>query len=142
MRITTRTTRLGLAAVLAFGLAGVAPVHAQELGVNQDLGVFDTWDVDADGLVDQNEYRSTFHNAGWFEAWDDDDDDLLSDDEFDVGVSGWGMADQDHFDAWDVNDDEVLDENEFSVGVFDAWDEDGDSRLTSDEYDAGIGWFE
>lgn len=138
MRLNATTSSLGLAVLLAFGTAGVAPLHAQA-----NDGTFDTWDTNADGMIAGNEYRDSFRNSDWFDDWDEDNDGLLSDAEFGVGTTGWGMAGSNaEFDTWDTNNDDFLDENEFSMGVFDSWDENNDNALASDEYDAGIDWFE
>jgi hypothetical protein len=133
MRILNKTSRLGLAVLLAFGMAGVA--QAQEC-------VYDGWDMTSDGLLDQAEFRAGFDNEEWFDEWDDDDDELLSESEFDVGTSDWGMARTGLWADWDANEDDFIDDDEFAEGLFDVWDEDDDVMLSCDEYNAGLGWFE
>lgn len=134
MRLIAKTSSLGLAVLLAFGTAGVA--QAQEC-----VGAAG-WDTTTDNMIDPAEFRTGFDNEQWFNDIDDDDDGLLSTDEFELGASDWGIADNELWTAWDENEDDFIDDDEFAKGLFDVWDEDDDVMLACNEYEAGLDWFE
>lgn len=46
-----------------------------------DGGVFDTWDADRDGFLDDDEFSS-----GLFDIFDDDDDEYIDDMEWEAGL--------------------------------------------------------
>lgn len=126
--------RPGLAALLALGLGATAPAFAQSM--------FDDWDVNRDGMLDSNEFRTGFNNGDWFGDWDRDRDRRLSRDEFGVEAANWCLDDDDGvFNLWDGDDDGFLTSDEFADGAFGQWDRNRDSLLSDDEYDEGINWF-
>jgi hypothetical protein len=100
----------------------------------EDEGVFDTWDADRSGWVDENEFVT-----GSFGVWDTDGDRFLDADEWRVGTETWGDDDFGMLNAWDRNRDMRVDRNEWDIGiadsqVMDRWDSDRDSRIDYPEF--------
>ena len=129
MKIFRKTSSLGLAVMLAFGLAGTA--HAQEC-------VIGDWDVDTDAELTRDEFAAGFDSAGWFDDWDADGDGLLSEDEFGVAAGDWGLDTGALWQEW-VQDDEFIEDDPLAYGLFDVWDEDDDYVLSCDEYNRFVG---
>ena len=101
-----------LALFLAGGLGGCAPGVAGYDEPGADLGLYDTWDADDSGLLDENELY-----AGTFDTWDTDDDGLLSADEFGLGTGWFDDTTFGAFDTWDVDSSGLIDNDEFYDGV-------------------------
>ena len=125
-----------------------------------DEGVFDTWDTDRSGWVDENEFTSAS-----FGVWDANDDRYLDDDEWRTGMTAWGdddfgmlndwdrdsdmrvdmnewrmgVADNDLFETWDADLDTRLDDDELAMGAFDVFDRNSDSIVDDSEWDTGFG---
>ncbi len=118
---------------------------------------FTTWDVDADGGLNEDEfYATTFGNT------DVDNDDLISEDEwnqgyasmygnysedtdfatFDTDADGslsseeWrtGFGESTWFTTYDADADTSLTEDEWNTGIFNDWDTDADGMISEDEY--------
>lgn len=66
---------------------------------------FATFDADASGSLDIDEWNGVFDTSDWFVTYDADDDDLVTEDEWDTGLFG----------DWDTNDDDLIDETEYNL---------------------------
>ena len=53
------------------------------------------WDVNADGMLDRNEFADGWDNDTLFSDWDADSDNLITDDEWGTGIYGAADANQD-----------------------------------------------
>ena len=97
--------------------------------------VFDDWDANDDGNLDDTEFNEGFASTDYYDDWDADDDGILDDDELGDGL----------FDTWDANDDDIIDTNEYNYGLYDefgddyaefsSWDTDGNNEISDDEFD-------
>ena len=98
--------------------------------------VVDRWDVDADGVLDETEFREGFLATGAVDGWDADDDGFLGPDEFADGL----------YELWDTSGDGELSVNEWDDGVdawfgeelvdlrVEEWDEDSDGVISRFEF--------
>ena len=121
--------------ILIAGTAGLTaceedPVEP-EFGLDQEL--FDDFDADADGFLDDVEFTAGFEDEDVFGDLDADADGFLSEDEFDNDLG--------EFDDFDANQDTVLNEDEFIGGTFDVFDTDADSLVDEDEFGIGADLF-
>ena len=94
---------------------------------------FDTYDLDDDGYLDDDEFYTGFGATPYYDDYDLDADGYLDDDEFyETGFDyDYGLYDDD--------DDGFLDDDEFYDGVYDTWDGDDDGLLDEDEFNVGFG---
>jgi hypothetical protein len=107
-----KTACATLALLLAAATSGCATGAGgyEESGAN--LSLYDTWDADRNGMLDENE--------------------------FDLGASRWpGDFDVADFTAWDTDRNGLVSEDEFYGGAYDVWDVDNDGMLSEAEFDAG-----
>mgnify|MGYP000088422713 CR=1 FL=1 len=126
--MTFRKTTLALGVLFALGSGAAAAT------------TFATADTNGNGKISKDEYYGYVGDVGIYGDWDLNDDGLLDEDEWtDVDYS----YDYD-YDTWDLNDDGYLDDDEVYVGTFDTFDVDDDTYLDNDEWDdAGDeGWFD
>lgn len=74
---------------------------------------FDDYDLDDDGIIDEDEWTEGWADTEWFGDYDVDDDQLVSTDEFNEGL----------FDIYDEDDDELWDEDEYETfyAYYDTW---------------------
>lgn len=98
---------------------------------------FDDVDVDADGAVDEEDWRGWWNEDGWFSDWDLNADGSLTENELGAGVRGEAFGED--FDAavfsrWDGNDDDRLSDAELRDGLFAWMDANDDGRLDEDEW--------
>jgi len=110
--------------------------------VQQELGLYDTWDADDDTQLTYAEFESGYTSDTWWDDWDADDDTYLSEDEFNTAYSGYGWYTPTLYSEWDTDADGLLTEDEWGTGLFDTWDADDDTYLTNDEYDMNDGLFD
>lgn len=101
--------------------------------------VYDDWDMDDDDLIAEEEFYTTWNDAGYYEAWDTDGDGYIDAMEWEAGVdeyySDWDYDAYGDFANWDLDDDELLGEDEFGEGYYTAWDMDGDGYIDATEYE-------
>lgn len=105
---------------------------AREIGT-----AFEEVDLDADGTVDQEDWNSWWDDNDWFSNWDLDTDGYLNENEFRTVVQGRAFGenfDTSVFTRWDQDGDERLSEDELRSGAFDWMDEDGNDQVTDDEW--------
>ncbi|MBZ9567593.1 hypothetical protein [Modicisalibacter tunisiensis] len=81
-------------------------------GSAADVGTYSDWDLNDDGLLDENEFGEL--DVDWdYDTWDANDDDYVDSGEFYDGI----------YDTYDVNDDGEWDDSEWDDadedGVFD-----------------------
>jgi hypothetical protein len=114
-----KTTGTALALLLAAATSGCATGFGGDEEPGPDLSLYDTWDADRNGMLDENEFAAgsaaSLGDIGDFAAWDADRSGALSEDEF------YGGA----YNVWDVDGDDLLSEAEFGAGT-DAWLGDSD----------------
>lgn len=127
MKLTAKTSTLGMAVLLAFGIAGTA--NAQECSMGD-------WDTDANAELTNDEFTAGIESDDWFGAWDANEDGLLDENEFGVATSGWGLDNEMLWNDWN-EDDGVLEDDPLSDGLFDVADRDRNEMLNCDEYN----WF-
>jgi len=110
--ITTKTACATLALLLAAATGGCATGMGGYEEPGSDLSLYDTWDSDRNGMLDENE--------------------------FDLGASEWpGDSDLGDFAAWDTDRSGSLSEEEFYGGAYNVWDVDNDGMLSEAEFDVG-----
>jgi len=110
--------------------------------VQQELGLYDTWDTDDDALLTYTEFETGYTSDTWWDEWDADDDTYLSEEEFDAAYSDYSWYTPTLYSEWDTDADGLLTEDEWGTGLFDTWDVDDDTYLTADEYDMNDGTFD
>lgn len=110
--------------------------------VQQELGLYDTWDANGDAQLTYTEFEEGYGSDSWWDDWDTDDDTYLSEDEFNTAYSNYSWYTPTLYSDWDTNNDDLLDENEWGTGLFNTWDADDDTYLTRDEYDMNDGVFD
>ncbi len=110
--------------------------------VLEDDRLFATWDDDADGMVERDEYTNNL-----FDTWDDNDDGVLTRAEFRSSASLWysEFGGQGDFDSWAGNEEgepaDAIANTPEAAGanrLSDAWDTDDDGTIERSEYLAGI----
>ena len=101
------------------------------------------YDADDDDLVTDVEYAMAADEIGYFDRWDIDGDGFLEFDEYRTGMVEYGY-DVTTFEVWDENDDDLLTRDELYRGTFVVLDTDRDRMLNADEMgsavEAGYGW--
>ncbi|GHA80341.1 hypothetical protein GCM10007067_17600 [Lysobacter bugurensis] len=107
---------------------------------------FGAWDTNADGMLDNNEFRSRFNDGGWYGDWDGDRNGQLTNEEFGTVNTTWGQAPEgvetnSLFGTWDADKDGMLANDEAATGAFSAWDRDRNNMVDTNEFNAGINWF-
>lgn len=110
--------------------------------VQQELGLYDTWDADADDRLTYTEFETGYTSDTWWDDWDTDDDTYLSEEEFDAAYSDYTWYTPTLYSEWDTDADGLLTEEEWGTGLFDTWDVDDDTYLTAEEYDMNDGTFD
>ncbi len=71
----------------------------------KDYGAFNEWDINNDGMLDEEEFEVVVDKVGLFDSWDINDDGWLEDQELSSGV----------FDSFDADDDGLLDDEEYGT---------------------------
>ncbi|MDQ3205231.1 MAG: hypothetical protein M3Q40_01680 [Pseudomonadota bacterium] len=122
---------------------GNAPVGGPAVAVGA-AGI-ETWDVNSDGSLDNEEFRTRFNDGDWYGDWDTDRSGGISEEEFTRASANWrqvpeGVDRDGLFSAWDTNDDGMLDNDELVTGIFSTLDRDRNTMLDTGEYDAGRNW--
>jgi hypothetical protein len=110
--------------------------------VQQELGLYDTWDADRDDRLTYTEFEGGYDSDSWWDDWDADDDTYLSEDEFNTAYGDYTWYTPTLYSDWDTDADGLLTEDEWGTGLFDTWDADDDTYLTRDEYDMNDGVFD
>lgn len=109
---------------------------------DQQYSNYESWDADANEVIDDNEFYNGIMGTERMAEWDADADGSLTDREFYDGSRT----------IWDANDDNMLDEDEWNNGIatyyseydeeayggFNDWDGNQDGMIDSDEYNQGI----
>jgi hypothetical protein len=104
---------------------------------------YETWDADANDMIDDNEFYDGVMNSNSMSMWDADEDGSLSDTEIYDGSRS----------MWDANADGMLNETEWNDGIttyysdydsdsygeFMDWDSNQDGMIDGMEYNDGIG---
>lgn len=97
------------------------------------------YDTDRNDEVDPEEFNKVFANQGDFDSWDIDEDRQLTEDEWNEGFnnyrSSYPYEERGLFDDWDTDNDAYVDDNEFNEGFFGMWDEDDDGLITAEEWE-------
>lgn len=106
--------------------------------VQQELGLYDTWDTDRDARLTRDEFGTGVGTGTWWNTWDTDADTYLTEDEFNTAYANETWYSPTLYGEWDVDDDNLLSRDEWETGLFDTWDVNRDTYLTADEYDEGL----
>lgn len=125
-------------------IVGADPVGEGLLDADRDD--FGTWDANADGFLDENEFRTRFSDGQLYGDWDSDRDRNISTAEWGTVNTTWGDAPggvdtNGLFDTWDADEDGLIDNNEMSTGVYDTWDVDDNNMVDTNEFNDGVVWF-
>lgn len=125
------------------GVGAGAAVGDAALGQRGDFGA---WDTSADGMLDNDEFRTRFNDGGWYGDWDGDRNGILSSEEFGTANTGWGDAPggvdtNGLMDTWDADEDGLVDQDEAATGAFSAWDRDSNNMIDTSEFNTGVNWF-
>lgn len=100
---------------------------------------YGTWDKDEDKVIVEEEFRSVFSNAEYFQNGDLDGNKHIDEEEWKEGIityiPNYDFVHHGNFNDWDKNDDDVLNDAEFSKGTFKLWDSNGDGQIGESEYE-------
>ena len=111
-----------LATAAAAALAvGMTAAQAQDNSDSDDITDLNM-EVDAEGGVTMDSFKSGFGDAGVFSEWDADADGMLSEDEFNAGVFGRYDADADGY--WNADEFATMNNDAFWSGR----EKDGDGQ--------------
>ncbi len=110
--------------------------------IQQEFGLYDTWDLDRDARLTSTEFRDGYATGTWWDDWDLDDDTYLSEDEFNSAYSNYSWYTPTLYGEWDTDGDGLLTEDEWNTGLFNTWDTDRDTYLTVEEYEMNDGLFD
>jgi hypothetical protein len=95
------------------------------------------WDMNADGMIDREEFRAGIGENAYGE-WDTNADGMLSRAEYEAGIAAQDDADtygawDDHYGGWDADQDEMLTRDEYEEGLWTTFDADEDDLLNEHE---------
>lgn len=126
--------------------AAAAPGAAVGDAAVAERSNFGAWDTNADGMLDNNEFRTRFNDGAWYGDWDGDRNGTVSKEEFGTVNTAWGDAPEGVdtngvFDTWDADKDGMIRNEEAATGAFTAWDRDRNNTIDNNEFNAGINWF-
>lgn len=102
--------------------------------LQQELGLYDTWDSDADGYLTEDEFYTSYDQTGYYDTYDTDADTYLSEEEYTTGYVGAGFDTADNFSTYDTDGDGRISREEFRTGLFNLMDADGDGRVSREEF--------
>lgn len=140
----SKITGTAMALVLAAATSGCATGFGGSEEPGAELSLYETWDTDRDGVVDEDEFEvasaGDIGDIGDFADWDADRNGALSEDEFYSGA----------YDVWDADRNGLLSQDEFGAGSdawlgdtdmsdFTAWDVDRSGLLDDEEFYDGLG---
>jgi hypothetical protein len=96
-----------------------------------------SWDKNADGNIDREEFRAGMGEDA-FGGWDTDGDGALSRTEYEAGLETAEDADSygtwdDRYSGWDEDTDEMLTRDEYEAGLWGAFDADADDMWNEEE---------
>jgi hypothetical protein len=102
-----------------------------------------TYDTDADGLINQDEFNAGFTGAGSYTTYDADQDGMLNQEEFDTAFTNregfdemMGEREFGTFSDYDTDADGMLNEEEYNTAFFNQYDADGSGDI--DEMERGM----
>jgi hypothetical protein len=102
-----------------------------------------TYDTDADGMINQDEFNAGFTESGSYTGYDADGDGMLNQQEFDSAFTnreGFGemMGEREFgtFSDYDTDADGMLNEDEYNTAFFNQYDMDGSGDI--DEAERGM----
>lgn len=100
--------------------------------------VYGDWDTDESGLIDENEFRTTWNGLRYYDRWDIDADGTLTEEEWEQSIdeyyTDYDYGQYGYYKDWDLNDDGVIDEDEFAEGNYSIWDTNRDRNIQDTEY--------
>ena len=139
-----RHTRITALAAGTLALAAFAATPAMS------AGMFDTWDADQSGDINNSEFDKGLNGLKIYDAREKapQDDDEVTLEMFDQRIGNPDWRTDETYQAWDADRDTVLKESEFRDGYYDTYDADGDGMIDENEFslfedDANEqGWFE
>ena len=102
--------------------------------LQQELGLYDTWDSDADTYLSEDEFATNYDQNGYYGTYDTDADTYLSEDEYNTGYVGAGFDTAENFGTYDTDSDGRISQDEFRTGLFNLMDADGDGRVSREEF--------
>lgn len=107
------------------GTAGISSDEYRE-------GVFTSYDVDRNAMIDEREYGylSRSFGEGAIADYDTDGDGMLNRDEYNAYYDRSGV-----YGRYDANADGVLTDEEYRAGSMTAYDADRDGEIGEDEFD-------
>ncbi len=96
-----------------------------------------SWDKNADGQIDREEFRAGMGEDA-FGSWDTDGDGMLSRSEYEAGIQGQDDADSfgtwdERYGEWDTDQDEMLTRDEYEEGLWGTFDADADDLWSEEE---------
>lgn len=137
MHIMKKTMIAGLA-LATMMVAGCAtdPVAMTPRAAGMD---FVAWDTNRDGMLDQNEFRGQFQNAGVWNDWDTNRDGWLNTTEFNR-VSTALRVQPAMYTTWDMDRNGMLTSTELYMGSFNMLDTDRNRMITRTEFNPTVAW--
>jgi len=97
------------------------------------------YDDDMDELLTAEEFEAAYTDIGYYNTWDLNDDGILDENEWATGISNYyGDYDGDDYgvyDDWDLDNDGYINDDEFVDNNFAFWDTDDDGFVDEVEYD-------
>jgi hypothetical protein len=102
-----------------------------------------TYDTDADGLINADEFNAGFTQSGNYSSYDANADGMLDQQEYDTAFTNregmdemMGERELGTFSDYDSNADGMLDEEEYNTAFFEQYDTDGSGDI--DETERGL----
>lgn len=98
---------------------------------------FDDVNIDADSVIDQEDWSTWWEESDWFSNWDLDASGYVTENELKTAFQGRAFGeefDTSLFTQWDEDGNDRLNEEELRESLFGWLDEDDDDQLGSDEW--------
>lgn len=86
-------------------LSKMAAIGAVAIAAMSTSALAQEWDMDGDGMLNQDEWNTGWNESGVFNDWDGDGDGMLTSDEFNTGVYG----------GYDRDGDGMLNDEEYTM---------------------------
>lgn len=102
--------------------------------MQQELGLYDTFDADSDTYLTEDEFVTGYSTTGLYDTYDADGDTYLTEEEYGTYADA-GFDSVDNYGTYDTDGDARLSMDEFHTGLFSRMDDDGDGQISRAEFE-------